>query len=151
MAALVAHLLGSEIGLAAMARAMHALADLFVDQVLSTPAAPDGDAVHDVSGALLVAGRLGDVALGLLRLLMAMALALLGGVPGALLAPQVATLEAGLVGAVGSVALVAGAVDPHADIFLDPLGVGVGASGKIGRSDIKTMLLEEKLSPLGCI
>ena len=144
MLAIGAHLLGRKVGIAAMALAVDALADLLADQVLAAAAAGDGDAVGDVAAALLVAD------LGLSReLLLALVLGLLDGVARALLAALVAAVLARLVGAVRRVALVARAVHTHANVLLHTLTLGRRRQRQVGGLDVEAVLLEEGLGTLG--
>lgn len=143
--ALAADLLGSEVGIATMALAMDALTNFLADQILSAPPARDGDTIGDVTLALLIAR--GDASLGS-DLLLALVLRLLERVSGALLAPLVTALEAGLVGTVGRLALVAAAMDAHADVLLDTVRLGRRGKGQVSRLDVEAVLLEQGLSTL---
>ena len=120
MLALAANLLGTKIGIATMAHAMDALTNFLADQVLSAPPARNGDTIRDIALTFLIARGnsrpSGD-------LLFALVLRLLERVSGTVLASLVTALQANFVGTVRGVALVATAVDSHADILLDTLGL----------------------------
>jgi hypothetical protein len=140
-----ADLLGTKICVAAVAFAVHPLAHFLVDQILTASPARNGEAIRNVSLALLVTRRslCGDL-LGALALV----LRLLDRVSGAPLAPLVATLKAGLVGSVRGVALVARAMDSHANVLLDAGARRSGGERQVGCLDIEAVFLEEGLGAL---
>jgi len=142
MFAALANLLVAEVGLATVALAVDTLADLLANQVRSSVTAWDGEAVRNITLTLLAELLLQG---GLLLLL-----GLLSRVASASLAPLVSTGDADLVGAIGRLALVASAVDPHTDGLEDTLRLGSGLrSGPFAGLDLQSMLLKQGLGTLG--
>jgi len=146
VAAIAADLYRAEISLAAMAFAMNPLTHRLANEIAVAGAAGDGDSVGEVVLALLVSNLLPLLALLLLLLL----LGLLGRIARALLAPLMTALIAGLFGAVGSLALVARAMNTHANVLLDTLGGGLlRLDGPVRDVDAQAVLLEESLGAFG--
>jgi hypothetical protein len=138
--ALAADLLRTEVGVTAMALAMHSLAHLLANQILSTPSARDSNSISNISLPLLVTRR------SFRRdLLLALILRLLDGMTRALLASLVAAFEACLVGSIRSIALVASTMDAHTDILLHPLDTRSGRQRQVGGLEVEAVLLEQGL------
>jgi hypothetical protein len=140
-----ADLLGTKICVAAVALAVHPLANCLVDQILTTSPARNGEAIRNVSLALLVTGC--SLRSELLRAL-AFVLRLLDRVSGAPLAPLVATFKAGLIGSVRGVTLVARTMDSHANVLLDAWAGRSGGERQVSCFDFEAVFLEKSLGAL---
>jgi hypothetical protein len=114
MFAVGADLLSSKVRLAAMAFAMYTLTNFFVDQILSASLAGDCNPIHIITPTLLVTwGSLCG------ELLLPLVLGFLQRVTRTPLAPLMTTLLAGLLRAVGSIALVTSTMNSHANVLLN--------------------------------
>lgn len=136
-----------EVCVAAVALPMDALADCFPDQILTASLlAGHRKAVCNIAAPLLVArrgARLGS------NLLLSFVFRPLNRIARTLLASLVGALGAHLVGSERSLALVAGAVNPHPDVLLNTLSRRGGRQRPVARVDLNAMLPEQGLRALG--